>query len=271
MNGGQLKYVAKPVGEPLDWEGHIISYEPFENGCAYAIGVDVATGKEEGDFSFIVVLNRNTKNVDAVYWGHCDEVALAYNCSVISKLYTPEDDSDEAPWMGIEAGPAGPGLATFDKAVELEIGNLFMAQRYDVTKGGVSFKKGWRTDSTTRPELVAGIREYLQDRIGTLHSQRLIGELMTFVRSRTGKPEAKSGCHDDAVFALGIAIQVDQLAPGRDKLTELRDAVPSDYTMADLESRRLDHEPSAEELCFATAVKKQNPMLEEELYWEGLY
>ena len=159
------------------------------------------------------------------------------------------------PWSGIET--TGPGLATFDKALELDVPNLFMAPRYDVTKGGVSFKKGWRTDRNSRAELVAGVREYLLDRAGSLNSQRLVGVLMTFVYNKTGKAIAKSGCRDDGVMAFGITLQVDEIAPTEErarksKLAEMRDVV--EVAMREPEKR---HIPTVEELCLATIAENK--------------
>jgi len=137
--------------------------------------------------------------------------------------------------------------------------NLFMAPRYDTVKGGVSFKKGWRTDVSSRNELVAGLREYLTERAGRI-DDRLCGELMTFVRSRTGKPQAKSGCHDDEVMAFGIALQVDQIAPyepRRDKPRLREDGLPENLHDTLAVSKKIK-EPSIEELCFMTALEKTN-------------
>ena len=86
-----------------------------------------------------------------------------------------------------------------------------MAPKYDTSNGSVSYKKGWRTDKTSRNILIGGIKSYLIDRLGEVHSHRLIGELMTFVHGSNGKPQAKSGCHDDMVISFGIALQLDDL------------------------------------------------------------
>ena len=243
------------ISNPSDWEGYIVVYERCEAMHSYAIGVDVVEGVEGGDYAVIVVVDRGTKNVSAIYWSRLDEVQLASVVSIVSSVYTGNEADAFIPWVGIET--TGPGLATFDKAVELEIPNLFMAPRYDVTKGSVSFKKGWRTDTNSRNELVSGVREYLLDKAGKLYSQRLVGELMTFVYNKFGKPIAKSGCHDDCVMAFGIALQVDEIAPVEEKARK--------HKALDLqgvvESRMEDAEKvpivTMEEACLATVLKKK--------------
>ena len=191
-------------GDPGAWEGYLVVYEEPQGSRRYCLGVDVVEGVADGDYAVIVVYDRVTKSVSAAYWSKLDEVLLSKVVWMVSRHYGD-------PWVGIET--TGPGLATFDLCVELGMANLFMAPRFDVINGGVTYKKGWRTDANSRNELVSGIREWLIGRTGRPRSHRLIGECMSFVRGRTGKPQAKAGTHDDMVMAFGIAIQVDGIVP----------------------------------------------------------
>jgi hypothetical protein len=254
---------------PFDPEGFLVLYALRNPAHRYAIGADVVEGVEGGDFAVAVVLNRMTKSVDGIYWSRMDEVGLARVVKVIADWYSSEPNGTDAPWTGIET--TGPGLATFDQAVGLGMTNLFMAPRYDVVNGGVTMKKGWRTDSASKNELISGVREYLIERRGALNARRLVGELMTFVRTKTGKAEAKAGCHDDCVMAFGIALQVDLLAPmDQDLLENARKEEAK--TMADWTSApmvRDDSKPETiEERCFAHAMAKR---LEREVREEDLW
>ena len=197
--------------DPEDWEAHLVVYEEFNRDDEYATGWDIVEGVEGGDYMVGTVLNRITSNVAAVYWSRYDEILAAKVIYVVQDVFSPEPESSDAPWCGIET--TGPGLATFDKAVDLGVTNLFMAPRYEVTSGGVSFKKGWKTTASSKAELVGGIKKYLLQRRGKLRSRRLVGELLSFVRTKTGKAQAKAGCHDDMVMSFGIALQVDEIAP----------------------------------------------------------
>jgi hypothetical protein len=256
-------------GVPFDPEGYLVVYSGRNSAHRYTFGVDVVEGVEGGDFGFVTVLNRMTKGVDAVYWSRMDEVGLARVVRAIADLYSSEPNGIDAPWVGIET--TGPGLATFDQAVGLGMTNLFMAPRYDVVNGGVTMKKGWRTDQASKNELISGIREYLIDRRGALNSRRLVGELMTFVRTRTGKAEAKSSCHDDAVMSFGIALQVDVLAPMDHDLLE--GARKDEHrTMSDWANAPMirDDTPkeTVEQRCFAHAVARrmEREVVEEDLW-----
>jgi hypothetical protein len=243
---------------PFDGEGFLAIYEPRSDKCRYSVGVDVVEGVDGGDFAWVLVFNRMSKNVAGVYFSRIDEVGLARVVKVVADLYSTEPNGVDAPWVGVET--TGPGLATFDQCMGLGMTNLFMAPRYDVVNGGVSWRKGWRTDQSSKNELISGVREYLIERRGALNSARLVGELMTFVRTRSGKAEAKSSCHDDGVMSFGIALQVDILAPvDEDVLEKVR--VEEARTMSDQAGQpfKKDEGPemSLQERCFAHAVAKR--------------
>jgi len=201
-------FSSEKVDKPLDRQDYLVCYTDPNKDHEYVIAADIVEGTEDGDYACVIVYDRNLKSIAATYYSRLDEVLMARIIKIIAILFTFEEDY---PWVAIET--TGPGLSTFDKAVDLDIPNLFMAPRYDVVNNGVTFKKGWRTDSASKRELISGIKEWLIDEAGAIHSQRLIGEMLTFIRTSTGKARAKKGAHDDMVMAFGIAIQVDQLAP----------------------------------------------------------
>jgi hypothetical protein len=246
---------------PRDREGVVAVYERFNSDHAYVFGVDVVEGVEGGDYADIRVLNRITKDVVASYYSQIDEVMLAYVIRILSDYYSIEPLSIYAPWVGIETN--GPGLATFDICVTLGLSNLFMAPRFDVVNGGVSYKKGWKTDQHSRNELISGVRNYLIDKIGKLNDQRLVNELLCFVRSKTGKAQAKAGSHDDAVMAFGIALQVDELAPlniaeakqAKKKLIE--DFAPTPGSFIPVSQQTID------DLCLQQAILKRTNQMDQ--------
>lgn len=253
--------------EPHDPEGLLQVFRKFHPGCQYALGVDIAEGKEEGDYSVIIVLNRTTMNVDANYFSRIDEVTLARVIKSITDYYSPSPGHHLSPWVGIET--IGPGLATFDFAAEYGVTNLFMMPKYDTVKGSVSYLKGFRTNVGSRNELVAGIQNYLMDRVGNPTSQRLIAELSTFVHNKVGKPIAKEGCHDDEVMAFGIALQVHETAPLSVEITKPRLLGTYDVTQPPMEELKTDEDNSIENLCFQTVLTKKSLNGHEDLFWEG--
>jgi hypothetical protein len=250
LNLGELSL--QEVSEVRDPGGFLVVFRRPQLQTSYAIGIDVVEGVEGGDFCAVKVLNRTTKDCDATYYSQLSEVELARVIAIIAKHYT----TFEAPWVAIETN--GPGLSTFDFCAEVyNVENLFMMPVFDSAKQSVSFKKGWRTTESSRNVLIAGIKDWLLAKQGW-GDPRLCRECTTFVRGKTGKPEAKSGTNDDEVIAWGIAIQVDHIAPLGTfvaSTTKREDGLPVDMFLPF--SKVVEGEPkTVEERCFATAAKK---------------
>jgi len=136
---------------------------------------------------------------------------------------------------------------------------MFMMPRFDNATQKTLYKKGWRTDSITRARLISGIKDWLNNGYGWCDS-RLLREMTTFVRSNTGKPQAKGGCNDDEVIAFGIAIQVDILCPKTEFLTPQsyrEDGLSS--SLFKLDELKVDGDPTTiEEKCMASVLAKKD-------------
>lgn len=239
---------------PRDPEGYLVVYRRWEEENTYIVGVDVVEGKEDGDFAVLKVYNRERGDVDATYHSLIDEITLAEIIKVVAEKYG-NDEEKEWPWVAIETN--GPGLATFDKCLELEVPNLFMMPKYETTKNAVTYRKGWVTGVGSRRMLVAGIREFLNERRGFI-DPRCVGELGTFVHNKVGKPIAKSGCHDDEVMCFGICLQVDEIAPWVSR--EPRKLVgisAEEMRKAIFDPPKIEEPESIEEKCLAQAIAKQ--------------
>lgn len=251
LSDGSLREVATP----RDGEGFVALWEePRGNDC-YTIGVDVVEGVEAGDFAVVKGVNRKTKNVALSYWSRIDEVQLVKVIVGCVKLLTTELGS---PWVGIET--TGPGLSTFDLCAEnfpLEVSNLFMMPSFDQATQSVSLKKGWRTGTASRNLLISAVRDWLLVGEGWADG-RLLKEMTTFVRSKSGKAEAKAGSHDDEVFAFGIALMVDDLV-GMPVEKEKKVLLPlgADERVFDWKGLKTDELKTLEERCFASALAKQ--------------
>lgn len=230
------------VIEPRDADGYFQVWEEPINSVQYTLGADVAEGLTGGDYSVVKVYRRDTKSFVASYYSQIDEVQFAKVIVAMAKYYG-------TPWVGIETN--GPGLATFDLCAAEDLENLFMMPRYDTANASVSFRKGWRTDTTSRNMLIAGVREWLQAALGFVDA-RCCREMQTFVRGARGKAEAKAGCHDDEVISAGIAVQLDELCPLDEPKVErkLRD----DGAPVEIFSLKPVEEPTQEERCLLQAI-----------------
>ncbi len=247
----------KAIDEPREEEGILILWEKLSEEKDYILAVDVVEGVEGGDYATIKILNRQSKSVAASYFSKIDEVQLA---RVIATL-AAEFGSNDYSWLGIETN--GPGLSTFDLCTETYgLSNLFMMPQYDSAKESISYKKGWRTTATSRNLLVSGIVEWLIEKVGWA-DPRCCRELQGLIRSKTGKPEAKAGMHDDEFIALGICLQIDQIVPERN-------LVPLAQTLPEDDREQFFHFgeakiPTTQERCLETIMANKSLMADNEL------
>lgn len=255
-----LEYGSIELTPTNDKDNAVFVFEPPRKDCQYVVSIDVAEGLEDGDYSVIKVLNRMTLSTDASFFTDLDEVQLSRFVVAITKYYTfPEQ---EEPWWAVEANSLG--LAVFDLCVEIyDLPNPFMMPRYDTAKQTISFRKGWWTGRDSRRALTSGITKWLLEGVGWT-DQRCIGEMLTFVKDKMGKPQAMTGNYDDEVMCFGIGLQVHYLLP-MDEVEE--------YNLVDLMRKRAefsskvldkdrfplgDPELTVEEACLATAIKNND-------------
>ena len=120
----------------------------------------------------------------------------------------------------------------------------YIREREDTYRGGYRKSYGFRTDSVTRPIIIAGLIAALRGRYGLLEDQTTMEELLTFVRNpKSLRPEAEPGANDDTVLALAIAWQVrgqqnSQEALAEEKLTEWTADMWEDYENTDEAGRQ---------------------------------
>jgi len=190
---------AKQIGErePLSTEdnGHLKIWQEPKAGQRYFIGADVAEGLNTGDFSAAYVLDQSGEQVAALH-GHgtphsyaekLDKLGRRYN----NALLAPERNNH---------GHAVLSTLMF----ELDYPTLYKHEDYDSSSGE---RPGWVTSSKTKPIAINNLAEFLKDAPECFHDVDLFQELRTFVE-KDGKLGATSGCFDDRVMALAIALTV---------------------------------------------------------------
>ena len=254
-----LEYGSFELAETDQKDDALFVYEPPDKDCQYIVAVDVAEGKEGGDYSVVKVLNRFTLSTDASFYTHVDEVQLSRYVVAITKYYT--FDGQEEPWWAVETNSLG--LAVFDLCNEIyDLPNPFMMPKFDTVKQSASYRKGWWTATESRRVLTSGIMRWLLDGTGWTDN-RCVGEMLTFVKDKNGKPAAKEGTHDDEVLCFGIGLQVHSIVPFENEeeisladLVKRRNAFSG--TVTDKQGFAKRDTPTVEETCIATAINNQN-------------
>lgn len=238
--------------EPDDSENHVVIYEEPSLEFSYLIACDVAEGKEDGDYSVVKVMKRQTEDVVASFYGTLDEIRLADIVVGLTLYYsTPK----RQPWWAVET--VGPGLSTFDQVVEkYNLPNAFMMPTgFDSVLQKPTFRKGWWTGTTSRNALIGGIVKWLIEGTGQCNA-RCTRELTTFVRNKAGKAGAKAGCFDDEVMSLGILLQMNEIVPFDEDEFEIP-RMENGLPLSTFKLEKKEKPLSIEERCFATLVKKK--------------
>lgn len=81
---------------------------------------------------------------------------------------------------------------------------LYERQRFDTQAKKYVNAYGFRTDSVTRPLILAGLRTVMDENPDSVKSFETLGEMLTFVYNDNYRPEAAPGEHDDLVMAAAI-------------------------------------------------------------------
>lgn len=66
-------------------------------------------------------------------------------------------------------------------------------------------KLGWNTNSATRPPMIKGVRDMIDNQLVRIYHLATINQLFSFVKHKVPsgwKAEAESGAHDDLILAL---------------------------------------------------------------------
>jgi hypothetical protein len=198
IRSGYLELVkGKPRMTDVDAEDGWHIWEKPIRGRNYVIGADVAGGGAK-DSSAAVVLDLLTHKVVATYHGKLD----------------PHEYAQQLKWMGLAYGKAliavernGEGRATVLKlSGDLRYPRMFFHMHEEAWDGGMQTSWGWSTNSRSRPTMIAQLRSLLKERELKLFDERVMKDLVSFVRVDNQRiAEHAEGAHDDFVFALAIA------------------------------------------------------------------
>ena len=179
-----------------DKDGYIKIYEEPKEKYPYVIGGDTAG---EGSDYFIgqVLDNTNGKQV-AVLRKQFDEDEYTRQMYCLGKYYNTALE-------GIEAN-----FTTFPiKELErIKYPKQYVREREDSFTSKTVKAFGFKTTAITRPLILAGLQQIVNDSVESINDKETLEEMLTFVRNEKGRPEAQAGAHDDLVMALAIAYYI---------------------------------------------------------------
>lgn len=168
--------------------GSIRIFDPPEEKETYVIGADTSGGRG-GDY-FTAVVERVSDGVTvAVYRNNAvDEDLFAHQLYCLGKFYK---DAKVAVEVNFSPTPTR-------ELVECEYPNLY-------ARGEGLENLGFRTTSITRPLIINTLKSAFRENPKIEVSKEILLEMLSFVKNKSGRPEAVSGKHDDLVMAKAIA------------------------------------------------------------------
>jgi len=166
----------------------------------FLIGVDVAEGSEDGDFSVASVLEKATGR-------QCETLRGQWRPDVFARKL--KELADKYPGhVGVEK--AGPGGTVILELERLGIADRLYRHREWDERGRKRVRFGWVTSTKSKPVMIEELEIALRNGDIRLSDKATADELLVYewkdsASEHSGAPE---GYHDDCVIALSIAWQM---------------------------------------------------------------
>jgi hypothetical protein len=187
-------------------EGGVLEvYRRPEKGHDYVLGADVATGMGT-DYSVAVVL-------DLADGAPCAQIRMKADYAEFARQVHFTAEWYEHALVGIEKG-GGYGDTVIAYLRDGHEGrksyiNLYRHRAYDDRKRKLKAQYGFPMSATTRPKVVSELAKWVNGKQLPWVPRRFAVEARSFVRRDTRpSPRAADGANDDAVLALGIALEM---------------------------------------------------------------
>lgn len=187
-------------------EGSLTIWKDVIGGEKYVIGVDVAGGLSDGDYSVASVLNVRRNEYVARVRGRIPPDLFAEEVFRLGVRYNEAE-------IGVER--AQHGLLVLRILLEKNYPNLYYHYNANSFDDKFPSEPGWKTTLSTKPVMISDLQAAI--RAGDLisYSENLMDECASYMydNSQGNKYKKISGCFDDEIDALAIAIQIRSQAP----------------------------------------------------------
>lgn len=148
------------------------------------------------------------------FTGHVLDARTGVQMAVLRHRFDPDLYARQMYCLGKFYGDALLGIeANFDTYPIRELQRLGYPRQYvrlapDTYTGQTEKRFGFRTTALTRPAILSKLLEIVREHCETIRDKATLEELLTIVRSETGRIEAPVGGHDDLMMGLAIAHHV---------------------------------------------------------------
>jgi len=181
-----------------EYKGVLSIWEKPKDGREYVIGIDPASGDQNGDFSAMAVFDRKSQKMVAEWHGKIPPDILGEEATYLGRYYN-------LAWLVPEAN--NHGVSVIDSIKRLHYPKLFRRPSSPDDKKEASMQKyGFWTSTKSKKLLVDVLAKFLREKAGNIPSKEALNECLTYMYDDKGASNAQDGCYDDRVIAMGLAI-----------------------------------------------------------------
>lgn len=174
-----------------DKSGRVEIYELPKKGTRYVVSGDISLGVTDGDYTSIDVIDIQTFTQVATCHGKMDEEAQIALMKALGWFYNRAIVVPES---------------NFNPYVARKLAQEY-SKTYRRRRANGDEAYGWRTDATSRMQMLARLRWLVSTNLIGLNCQDTIEEMMAFGFDGV-KVQAQKGMHDDRVMSLAIGVEV---------------------------------------------------------------
>ncbi|MFX3633729.1 MAG: hypothetical protein ACE3L7_25590 [Candidatus Pristimantibacillus sp.] len=178
-------------------DGSITIYEDVHSRYPYVIGGDTK-GEGKDKYAATVLNNISGKRVATLHLEATNSKPYTHQMYCLGKHYN-------AALIGIEMNF---NTAPIEELSRLRYPKQYVRQHYDNFTKQTQKKYGWKTDGNTRPLIIDKTIDLVENNIGLFTDITFLGECLTFVYDKNGRPDAESGKHDDVLISDMIANEI---------------------------------------------------------------
>lgn len=190
------------------YKGYFHIWEHPKDGEEYTIGIDVAKGLENGDYSVMSVVKNRTKEQVAEWHGHIAPDLLGEEANLVGRYYNmallvPEANNH--------------GISTIDRLRLLHYPRIFRRRTMNKALNKVTEEYGFNTNGASKPVIINDLGTYVREQAQKVNSLECLRECLTYIYDSKGKTNAQNGCFDDRVIALALALHGIRVQPSKGK------------------------------------------------------
>ncbi len=183
-------------------------YKAPQSGRRYCIGADAASGKdindgkgnEDRDWCVATVIDADSGEQVAKWRARIEPAPFGDLLYTLGRYYS---------WAYLvpEANTWGIGALEQLLRMQYPILQIYERHRSPAVRDATSVHKiGFETTEVTRPQMISALDMAIREFSVLIRDANTLLECQKFVINARGRPEGQQGCHDDEVFALGLAV-----------------------------------------------------------------